>query len=201
MAIGLNIPNDVLSPEYRSGLIIILKRFLLRRNDKLRIFLLFISLLLATINLSAQNHITLEKWGTLKHRRFYANDIFIYKTKDTNIWKGGRIDIIYEKSIVVEGEEVRIDKIIKVKANRMGLNYLADGGMIIAGGVFYSLIVLINGLLSHNQPLFTNTNIETGSGLIIFGYLLTTLQTKNYTIGDKWHLKISIDECNQPAIY
>ena len=201
MAIGLDIPNVVLSFRRRRNLFNIIMRFLLRRNDKLRIFLLILIPFLSILNLSAQNHITLEKWGTAKHRRFYTNDYLWYKTKDTNIWKGGRIDTIFEKSIVVEGEEVPISKIIKVKAERTSLNYVADGIMLMIAGTGYAVIVLANGLLNNDRPIYSNNNIGISAGLVVGGYLLTTLRMRNYSIGDKWHLKISIDERNQAPIY
>jgi hypothetical protein len=164
--------------------------------------ILIVTLLTITaLNLSAQNHITLEKWGTAKHRRFYSNDYLWYKTKDTNTWKGGRIDTIFEKSIVVEGDEVLIDKIIKIKAERKGLNYFADGASLMVAGTGYAVIVLANGLLNNDRPIYSNTNIGISAGLVVGGFLLIQAQTKNYTIGDKWHLKISIDERNQAPIY
>jgi hypothetical protein len=168
--------------------------------DFIKILIVFL-LTIGSFNLSAQNHITLEKWGTTKHRRFYANDYLWYKTKDTNIWKGGRIDTIFEKSIVIEGEEVSINKIIKVKANRTSLNYVENGFWLVKGGAFYAFIILVNGLLNKDRPIYSNTNIGISAGLVVGGFLLMQAQTKNYTIGDKWHLKISIDERNQMPIY
>lgn len=78
-----------------------------------------------------------------------------------------------------------------VLRTRTGLNYEADGTILISAAVVLQVLELINGAYLH-QPAkdwFTSGSALTSLGLAGLGAWLLTLQTKRYRLGRRYHLE------------
>jgi hypothetical protein len=84
-----------------------------------------------------------------------------------------------------------ISGIKEVVRDRTGLNYAADGSVLIAAGVGLQLLEVINGAYLHQsaRDWLTGGSFLTSVGLAGLGAWLITLQTKHYHLGKKYHLE------------
>ena len=84
-----------------------------------------------------------------------------------------------------------ISDIKYIVRNRTGLNYDADGTILISAGVVLQVLEIVNGAYLH-QPFkdwFSSWSALTSVGLIGLGAWLLSLDSKRYHVGHRFHLE------------
>ncbi len=149
---------------------------------------LCVLLLLLAGSVYGQQYLYLQKGNDVPHTRLSLKDHVKFKTSDSTGWTSGILQSITTESITVGGVTYPLEE-IKAFRTRNSLGYTI-GSAAAAGGVFFSAIIMANGLISGERPIITNNQIILGAGLLTSGLLTRWLSLKTYNREDGWHWKV-----------
>ena len=153
--------------------------------------ILIIAFLISTAGvLTSQNILVLEKAGAGKKHLFQVRNNISLKTESSQKRIKGTITQILDSSIVINySQEIQITDIAAIYRKRWGFSLLQN--VLIAGGVLYTTLSLLNGTINNDDPLVPSKTLKIGGGMILAGILLTPLNTRKHPIEmTRWKLKI-----------
>jgi hypothetical protein len=152
--------------------------------------LLFIFFGMMSLHLSAQtNVVILEKNG--ENVKTYAAGVEITFETIYHQWFQGVITAVRHDSVFINDYPFHYKEIATIKAERKGLNYTADGVILMAAGGGVILLNAVNGAYRGDKAKswYTSGSIITAAALLVVGFLLTKSQFKTYHLGKKYTLE------------
>jgi hypothetical protein len=152
--------------------------------------LLFIFFGVMSLHLSAQtNVVILEKKG--ENVKTYATGVEITFETIYHQWFQGVITAVRHDSVFVNDYPFHYKEIAAIKSERKGLNYTADGSILVVAGGGVLLLNAVNGAYRGDKAKtwYTSGSIITSAALLVVGFLLIKSQFKTYHLGKKYTLE------------
>jgi hypothetical protein len=162
--------------------------------------LAFLLLLLPVCSFSQTDLLMLKKNG--QHVITYSEGMEINMETIYQQWFEGTISAIRHDSIFLDGTPFHYKEIMAIQRQRKGLNYKADGIILMAAGGAWLVIGAVNGLYRGDpaNTWITPAGYIIAGTLIAGGFALTRLETKKYVIGKKYTLEyLNLDPHNNPG--
>lgn len=126
-----------------------------------------------------QQYLYVKKKGELPAERLTLHDNVKIKVSDTTSWVKGPLEMINTESIKVKGQVFRLKEVKAIRVNN-GLMRLGGTAMW-AGGILFTSVALINGIINDDNPVIYPGQIAFGSGLVAGGVLVSWLSRKTYS--------------------
>jgi hypothetical protein len=131
----------------------------------------------------------LEKNG--ENVKTYATGMSITMETIYHQWFDGVITAIRHDSIFVNDYPFHYKEIATIKKERRGLNYEADGYILMIAGGGVLLLNAVNGAYrgDNAKTWYSSGSFITAGSLLVGGFLLTRLRSRDYHIGKKFTLE------------
>ncbi len=152
------------------------------------IFILFF--LMLCLSLYGQQYLVVQKAGSIKNFKYeVGKDISIQTLKGDFIIEGD-ISKITDSTLFIDNlyeiEYSNIQRVLRPRGFWKRLSIL----FFIQGGVAYTAIVGINGLINNDSPVIDEQTLIISAVMVATGLALSPFYTKKMNIGEKWQLKV-----------
>lgn len=138
--------------------------------------------------LCGQQYLYIQKQGKVPYKRLAVNDVLSLRTQDSKDWVEGKVTGISGKSVVINDVAYTLSDI---EAMRTFNPLMKIGGTsLMAGGVLFSGLAVVNRLGSGDRPLLRNGQIITSAALLGTGGLLRWTSRKTYKKDKGWSFKV-----------
>jgi hypothetical protein len=135
-------------------------------------------------NINSQGQCVLAlKHNEIDKSRFYKGSEIHFLL--ANFWYDGIIDSLNQNYFFLGEVPVPIKEIQAIKIYRKGLNYLATGGMLIAGGVFLFAIDGINDALSNGKNGISTSAVVLSTSAIVVGLVMLPFNSRVFKMNEK----------------
>jgi hypothetical protein len=162
--------------------------------------LAFLLLLLPICCFSQTDLLMLKKKGA--HVITYSQGMQINMETIYQQWFDGTISSIRHDSVFLDGVPFHYKEIMAIQRQRKGLNYKADGIILMAAGGGVLLLGAVNGLYRGDpaNTWYAPASYIAAGTLLVGGFVLTRLETKKYVIGKKYTLEyLDLDPHTNPG--
>jgi hypothetical protein len=146
--------------------------------------------LISVLYSSAQTNLLLLEKDGVKVKTFATGMSINFETV-YHQWLQGSITAIRHDSIFVDGYPFHYTEIATIKTERAGLNYEADGYILMIAGGGVLLLNAVNGAYrgDNAKTWYTHGSFITAGALLVGGFLLSRLHYKKFHIGKKYTLE------------
>ena len=152
--------------------------------------ILLLVLLSICLNVKGQQFLYIKKGNEFPVLRYAVSDRVKFRTAADLPWVSGIIREIGKDFIRINNVVYPLESIAAFR-NRNEL--LTIGGTALwGGGVFFTGLALINGVINNDQPVIKSSQLVWGGGLVIAGLGMMALGKKDYYREDGWNW-VSID--------
>jgi len=150
----------------------------------------FLTILLITvgINLPAQQYLYLKQTGEIPYKRLKVNDPIKIRVAKSPEWISGKITSIETSVIEINKTAYKLASIEAVRTYNEMLKL--SGSTFLVGGVLFTGIVLINGLINSDSPLIRQGQVVFGSAMVSGGLLVRWLSRKTYHKSKGWQFEV-----------
>lgn len=148
-------------------------------------FLLVALLLVIFDQVWAQQFIYIKQGNEFPAIRYGIMDHVKFRTAEDQPWVTGMIREIGPEFVRIGNVIYPLDAIIAFRSRN---ELLAIGGTALwGGGVFFTGLALINGIINNDQPVIKNSQLIWGGGLVVVGLGMMALSKKDYYSSDGWN--------------
>lgn len=146
---------------------------------------LLLGLLLIAMNqIWGQQFIYIKQGNEFPVLRYGLYDQVKFKTAEDLPWITGVIREISAEYVQIGNVTYPLEAIIAFRSRN---ELLTIGGTALwGGGVFFTGLALINGVINNDQPIIKNSQLLWGGGLVLAGLGMTALGKKDYNWSDGW---------------
>lgn len=150
--------------------------------------LIFLCLFIPVAGFGQSDVLILQKHGK-NIRSYIPGDPIIMQTVYDQ-WFDGTLTSLHHDSVSVDGIAFHWKEIKAIRWRRTGLNYTADGTILMIAGAGWLAINAINGIYRKDAigDWYTTSGVVIGAALIGGGFLLRKAAVKTYQLGHKYDL-------------
>ncbi|MEO8149565.1 MAG: hypothetical protein ABI723_18140 [Bacteroidia bacterium] len=139
----------------------------------------------------AQKFLTLTKPGFNNRLRYHTGDVVGFKLKSDNRKYKGPIAFVTDSMVAINDSSTILLSDVKVFYDyEKGAGARFGSKLLLTAGIFYGVIVLVNGSLAHSGDLKNNTNAVVIGSLIGGGLLLLPFTHRRFKINHNRWLKV-----------
>jgi hypothetical protein len=157
----------------------------------MRIFFVYIVLVLVQGALCGQKMLLLEKAYKVKPKKYYVGDLLTYQRNDGfNTWHTAHIEeiLVDQQAIVIGVQTVPISEIRGIRKARTGLSYLGKQGLVFGvQTLFYSGVAL---LLDGDSKQARNFAVGGGSLALLTWTSSLAFKYKKKPMGKRYRLRV-----------
>jgi hypothetical protein len=146
----------------------------------------------------SQQYLVVQKNLAIKNYKYQPGDKISLQTIRGDLEFDGRISKITDSTIVIDNlYEIDLRNIAAVFRKRGFIKRLS-GLFFIRGGIAYTAITGINGLINNDSPMIDQQTLLISAAMVAIGFAMKPLIIKKLKINEKWQLKV-IDFYNVPT--
>ncbi|MDZ7846386.1 MAG: hypothetical protein U5L96_06280 [Owenweeksia sp.] len=142
-------------------------------------------LICCSMGLMAQQYLYIKKGNEFPDKKYGLKERITFKTDSAAQWSEGLIDEVSGKYIVISGVQYSLEAITAVRSERQLLKIA--GTALWAGGLLFTGIAIINGVINNDAPLVRNSQLAWGGGLVVAGIVMDLLSRKTYRADAGWN--------------
>ncbi len=146
-------------------------------------FLVLIIILTST-NLWSQQFIYIKKGNEFPVTRYGLNDKIQFRTSEELPWVSGVIREIGPDFLRVGNVVYPLEAIVAFRTRKELLTI--SGKALWGGGVLFTGLALINGVINRDSPVIRSSQLVWGGGLVLAGLGLVALGKKDYYREEGW---------------
>lgn len=144
--------------------------------------------LLVGISTDAQQYLVLQKRGKLKNFKYQPGNDISLQLKREDFIITGEITKITDTSLSLNyAIEIQFDEISRVLKPRQFYKKLSKS--MIVGGLIFTGIVGLNGVLNNDSPLIDKGSLIFSASMITGGFLMKPLFVRKFDLTSKWDFK------------
>lgn len=146
---------------------------------------LILVLLFAGFYMSGQQYLYIKKGNEFPVLRYGISDRVKFRTSEDLPWVSGMVREIGEDFIRINNVVYPFEAIVAFRSK----NELLDigGKALFGGGVFFTGLALINGVINNDQPVIKGSQLAWGGALAAVGFGMMALARKDYYREDGWN--------------
>lgn len=147
--------------------------------------------------LSAQQYLYIKKNNDFPAQRLAIHDRVNFKMQGEEDWAKGTIEELSEESIRIDGVRYPLDEIAAFRTRHQLLHIASQ--VLWKGTLFFTGIVVANGLINNDRPLLTKGHMIVGAGLVGAGVFLSVLNRQTYEKDKGWRwVVIDLNQNKEP---
>lgn len=142
------------------------------------------------LNADAQKILLLEKTKKFKRIRYFEGDPIAFRIDNDNYAIAGRIDMILDNGVVVDGEVYRFENITMVlNFKKFAVFRALSKSALYAVPPMLVFTILHRGFNSEEKLLIDRNALQVMGVVGGIGVLLWPLKARKYRLGKKWQLR------------
>ena len=147
-------------------------------------YVLVLVLIFTCQSVMAQQYLYIKKGNEFPVKRYGIMDKVKFKTGEDLPWVSGVIREIGKDFVRINNVVYPFESILAFRSR--GELLTITGTALWGGGLFFTGLVLINGVINNDQPIIKESQLLWGGGLVLAGLGLTALAKKDYYTTDGW---------------
>lgn len=156
----------------------------------MRLIGMVILLLGLFLNADAQKILLLEKTKKFKRIRYYEGDPFAFRVDNDKYAIAGRLDMILDNGVVVDGELFRFENITMVlNFKKYAVFRALSKSAFIAIPPMLVFTILHRGLNTGEELLIDRNSLQVMGVFAGIGAILWPFKARKYRLGKKWQLR------------
>lgn len=146
-----------------------------------------------------QQYLVLQKLGKVKNFKYEVGDKIMVKTRHGELTVDGEITGLSDTSVTINSYvEVGFSNVAQVLRPRIFFTALSRL-FFIRGGIAYTSIVGINGLINNDSPVIDEQTLVISATMVGIGFAMKPFYLRKLDAIEKWKLKV-IDFDNIPIV-
>lgn len=137
-----------------------------------------------SIQLTAQQYLYIKQGNEFPEKRYGVSDGVRFRTEEKGPWVNGIIREIGKDYLQVNNVVYPLDAIVAFRSN--GELLTIGGTALWAGGILFTGIALVNGVINGDQPIIRGSQLVWGGGLVAAGFGMMALGQKTYHKKNGW---------------
>ncbi len=160
---------------------------------------LLVLFLCSSFPIFGQQYLVVQKLGKVKNFKYEVGDKIMVKTREGEFTVDGEITGLSDTSVTINSYvEVGFRNVAQVLRPRMFFKALSQL-FFIQGGIAYTTIVGINGLINNDSPIIDEQTIIISATMVGIGFVMKPFYLRKLNTKEKWKLKV-IDFDNIPNL-
>lgn len=160
----------------------------------LKLFFFFCLILFSADSFcQSYEYLVIEKPGTSKRYVFTRGDLIKLKTTGESVHLSGKIELLLDSSLVVDGHSIKLTEIAQIKINRSGEfmpKIISLSYKLPIAGILLMLFEGISSELQNESPLVEENTMVIAGSLIAGGILLRNVVHNNIKLNGKYRARI-----------
>jgi hypothetical protein len=153
-------------------------------------YILLVICVCTGINASAQLYLVVQKRGTVKNHKYEIGNEISFQTIKGDFYINGKLSKITDSIITIDNlYDIELDNIGVVFKQRRSLRKISKL-FFIRGGIAYTTIVGINGVINNDSPLIDEQTLIISASMVAIGLLMKPFYVKKMDVTEKWQLKV-----------